>query len=196
MPSHHNSQPPCRPGGQLGLLPRRHLGGRVEPRAWKPHSRTDRPTTASTPASACWRTNACPTTSFTFSQRNLLLSHAVGVGEPVPPEITRRHAAAEDPRPRPRLLRRVAADLPPLARLRSVEPVARSCRVAAASAPAAISRRSRICACRSSASASFGTTQAEPGKRVPPRMCCARTTCRRSNSARRTASRSSTARNS
>ena len=44
--------------------------------------------TASTRASARSLTSACRTTSFTLLQRNLLLSHAVGVGEPVPPEIT------------------------------------------------------------------------------------------------------------
>jgi histidine ammonia-lyase len=47
------------------------------------------PPTASTPASVCWRRPAYPTEQLELLQRNLLLSHAAGVGEALPDAVVR-----------------------------------------------------------------------------------------------------------
>ena len=51
--------------------------------------RTARRTTASTPALAFWRISVYDEDQLAELQQNILLSHACGVGEPVPAEITR-----------------------------------------------------------------------------------------------------------
>ena len=59
------------------------------PRRSSASSPAARPSTASTPASACSPTPASPTTASPSCRRNLILSHSAGLGDPLPRHVTR-----------------------------------------------------------------------------------------------------------
>ena len=177
-----------------GPLPRGHVGGRGEPRAWVEAALADgQAHYGINTGFGALANKRVPDDQLHHLQRNLLLSHAVGVGEPVPPEITRvmlrlkihglglGYSGVSLPTFR-RLLDFDRLDLAS----RGAEPRQRRRvgRPRPARAPVPAADRPRRVLGR----------DADTSECRPP-TCSARTTCRRSNSGRRTGSRSSTARN-